>query len=250
MSIKEYTFHAAAVVVALLLIAGTAWPAHDAQAQDNDANRRLVSVTGEGIVRVQPDMARVNFGVVTTADDPETARRQNAEASRNAMNAVRELGIEERFIRLETVQLQRHRVYDEDLRRYVERGYQATRQVVAEVHDLETLPALIAQIVQRGVNRLNHVSYELKDRDAARNDAIRAAVLNARDKAGLIVETLGEELGELRNANEQSFDFPRPILRMESMDQAAKDAAPEPDAYAAGEIEVRANVHVTFAVAD
>lgn len=240
----------AAIVAASLLISAASGFQQDARAQSSEGDRRVVSVTGEGIARVQPDMARVHFGIVTTADDPETARRLNAEAASEAMNAVRALGIEERLIRLETLQLQPHRVYDEGLRRYVERGYETSRQVVVEVHDLEILPTLIAQIVQRGANRLNHVSYELQDRDAARNDALRAAVLNARDKARLIVEALGEELGELRTVNEQSFDFPRPVLRMEAMNQAAKDADPEPEAYAAGEIEVRASLHVTFDIAE
>lgn len=234
--------------VAVLIALGIGFTADAAMAQA-ESDRRTISVSGEGTVRVEPDMARVNFGVVTVSDNPETARRENAEAARSAMNAIRELGIEERFIRLEVLRLQPNRVFDEESRRYVEKGFEATRQVVVEVHDLEKLPTLIAEIVQKGANRLNSVGYELKDRDKARNDAIREAVLNARDKARLIATTLGEELGEIRQVNEQSFDFPRPIVRMESLQMASKDAADaEPDAYAAGELEVRVNVHTVFSI--
>lgn len=223
---------------------------HDAFAQASADDRRLVTVSGEGTVRVQPDMAVVHFGVVTTADDPETARRLNAESAREAMNTVRELGVEERFMRLEGLQLQPRREYDETARRYVERGYEASRQVVVELHDVEMLPTLVARIVQRGANRLNHVAYDLQNRDEARNEALRVAVLNAREKARMIVETLDQSLGQLRSVNEQSFDFPRPMLRMESMAMAARDAEPEPEAYAAGEIEVRAQLNVTFEIVD
>jgi hypothetical protein len=247
---KSYASGAAAGIAALLFFAAALWPVRSVLAQGTDPDRRIVTVTGEGIVRVTPDMASVSFGIVTVADDPETARSQNAEASSTAMNAVRELGIEERYIRLETLQLQPYREYDEELRRYVEKGFEASRQVVVEVHDLEMLPTLITRIVQQGANRLNHVAYELQDRDQARNEALREAALNAREKAVLIVETLGLQLGELRQVNEQIFDFPRPFMRMESMEAMSRDAAPEPDAYAPGELEVRATLNVTFEVVE
>ena len=216
-------------------------------AQSDDDDRRTISVNGEGIVRVAPDMAVVNFGVSTVADDPETARRENAEAARNAMNAVRELGIEERYIRLEMLRLQPNRDYDEETRRYVERGFEAVRQVVVEVHDLEMLPTLVAEIVQHGANRLNTVAYQLDDRDAARNEALGQAVANAQAKAQVIAAALGEGLGEIRQITEQMFDFPMPVFRMEAMQSAAKDAAaPEPEAYAPGELEVRVTVHAVY----
>jgi len=247
---KSSDLRAAAGIGVLLFLTVVLWPVKSTLAQVTDSDRRIVTVTGEGIVRVTPDMASVSFGIVTVADNPETARSQNAEASSTAMNAVRELGIEDRYIRLETLQLQPHREYDEDLRRYVEKGFEASRHVVVEVHDLDMLPTLITRIVQQGANRLNHVAYELQNRDQARNDALREAALNAREKAELIVETLGLQLGELRQVNEQSFDFPRPFLRMESMEAMSRDAAPEPDAYAAGELEVRAMLNVTFEVVE
>lgn len=237
----------AASLAAVVLSLGVLVESASAQ---EEADRRTISVSGEGIFRVEPDMARVTFGVVTVADDPEEARRQNAEAARNAMNAVRALGIEDRHIRLETLRLQPNRVFEPEPRRYVEKGFEAVRQVVVEVHDLEVLPTLVAEIVQQGANRLHEVAYELQDRTAARNEALREAVGNAREKAMVIASMLGEELGEVRHVNEQSFDFPRPVMRMETMEMAAaKDAqAPEPEAYAAGELEVRVNVHAVFSI--
>ena len=243
---KQPTLLSVILAAAVLLpILGAA----PALAQAVDSNRRTISVNGEGIVRVAPDMAVVNFGVATVADDPETARRENAEAARNAMNAVRELGIEERYIRLEMLRLQPNREYDEETRRYVERGFEAIRQVVVEVHDLEMLPTLVAAIVQQGANRLNSVAYELDDRDVARNEALSQAVANAQAKAQVIAAALGEELGDIRQISEQMFDFPMPVFRMEAMQASAKDAAaPEPEAYAPGQLEVRVTVHAIYEI--
>ena len=208
--------------------------------------RRTVSVSGEGIVRVEPDMAVVHFGVVSVAEDPEEARRRNAEASSRAMNAVRDLGIEDRFIRMQMLRLQPHREWVDDQRRYVESGFEAIREVVVEVHNLDQLPMLVSTVVQQGANRLEQVTYDIENRDQARNGALQQAVNNAREKARLIASTLGEDLGPVQNITEQSFDFPRPMvdLRMEMAQTSA--AAPDPDAYAAGELEVRVLVQASF----
>ena len=213
-----------------------------------DTSKRTVTVSGEGIVRVEPDQAVVRFGVVTEAGDPETARQRNAEAAREAMNAVRSLGVPDRKMRLETLQLQPRREWDPDTRQWKERGFEATRQVVVELDDLEQLPTLITEVVQKGANRLNGVAYQLQDEDQARNEALLQAVTKAREKAVLMTQALGESLGRVMMINEQSFDMPRPMMRMamEAAMVADKAAAPEPDAYAAGEIEVRATVLVVF----
>lgn len=230
----------AALFLSLMLIAPAAVSAQD-------AIPRTVSVSGEGIYQVEPDMAVVRFGVVTRANDPEAAREQNASASSEAMNAVRELGIEERKIRMESLRLQPWREYNDETRRWEERGFEAVREVVVTVNDLTLLPELVTRVVQRGANRLNQVSYEIENRDAARNEALTRAVQVARQKAELMTSVLGVSLGSVRSISEQQFDFPRPMYRADmEMAAMAADAAPDPNAYAAGEIEVRAMVQIVF----
>ncbi|HMB94370.1 MAG TPA: SIMPL domain-containing protein, partial [Rhodothermales bacterium] len=94
---------------------------------------------------------------------------------------------------------------------------------------------------------LDGVAYELDNRDAARNEALVNALTDAREKAMLMTSTLGVTLGPVQTINEQSFNFPRPMLQMARNEMAmSKDAMPEPEAYAAGEIEVTATVQVVF----
>jgi hypothetical protein len=218
-----------------------------AHAQEAAETPRTISVSGEGTISVEPDQATVRFGVVTQADEPEAAREQNAAAASQAMNAIRDLGVAERKMRMETLRLQPRREYDQETRRYEERGFEAIRQVVVELDELELLPTLITRIVQQGANRLDGINYDVADRDAVRSEALAEAARGARSKAQLLAETLGVQVGPPRQINEQSFDFPRPQFRIEQAAAVAKaDAAPEPDAYAAGEIEVTATVQVTF----
>lgn len=219
-----------------------------AQNADYDMAKRQVSVSGEGTITVEPDRATVRFGIVTRAERAELARQQNADSAAAAMNAVRGLDIPEEKIKMEGLQLQPWREYNPKTRQYDEKGFEATRRVSVVLDDLEQLPTLVARVVQQGANRLQGINYELQDRESVRNDALREAAENARDKARLLAETLGARLGPVRMINEQSFSMPPMRVRSAEMTaMAAKtDAQPEPDAYAAGEMEVTASVQVSF----
>lgn len=232
--------------VAVVFLLASALPVGPVVAQEAPAPS--VSVSGDGTATAQPDQAIVRFGVVTRAETAQEARSQNASAAKAAMNAVRALNIPEEKMRMESLRLQPRREYDKETRTYEERGYEATREVVVELDSLAVLPQLVADVVQGGANRLNGIDYQLSDRTPVRNDALREAAQTAREKAQLLAETLGAQLGAVRTINEQNFDFGRPSPRAAVMEMAqAGDAAQaEPEAYAAGEIEVSAQVQVTF----
>lgn len=216
-------------------------------AQDKEPPRS-VSVTGEGRARVEPDMAVVRFGIVTTAQDPEVARTENARSSRDAMNAIRALGVAERKLKLEQLILSPAREYDPETRRYKEIGFEVSRRLVVELEDLDQLPTLIAHVVQKGANRLDGVTYDLKDRASVEQKALADAVRNAQTKAALMAEALGAALGEVMQINEQGLQFPGPFRLEMSADAGMlkSEAAPEPEAYAAGEMEIVARVGASF----
>lgn len=215
-------------------------------AQKPDPDRRTVSVTGEGMVTVAPDRAVVQFGVVTTGETAEMARRQNAEIASASTNAVRELGIDEESIQMESLRLQPKEEYDPKAEIWREEGFEATRQVRVVVETLNLLPDIVTQAVQAGANRVESVRYDLTDPSTARNDALEKAARNARSKAERLARTLEVGLSPVRQIDEQNVSFPQPEMIQFSMERNQADTPPEPDAYAAGEIDVRAQVRVVF----
>ena len=207
---------------------------------------RTISVTGEASVRVEPDRVSVAFSVVSRADSPDAARERNEQASAGALNRVRELGIEERRIRMETLRLQPRREYDPETRQHRDAGYEATRQMVVELDELALLPDLIAGMVQQGANRLRSVRYGLRDRGVPRNEALREALTDARDKARFMAGALDVEVGDVVRIRERNLDLSRPVVRAEAMTLDQGDARGDAEAYATGEIEISAEVQVVF----
>ena len=211
---------------------------------------RTVTVTGSDTVSVTPDRVSVNFAVVTRAEGPEAAREQNATAARRALDAVRDLGVPERNIQLQSLRL------DEDVEyqngRRIRKGFIARRDVQVTLDDLDLLPNVVAVVVEEGANELGGINYDLQDRKASEDEALRRAARRAHEKARLLAQTLGVELGLVHSIQEGSVAFPiprpQPMYAARAMDMA--ESAPEPGAYAAGEMEVRATVTAVFNLID
>lgn len=235
------------VLVGTLVVLALAAPVRAQQPPEGE--RPAITVTGEGIVRAEPDRAVLRFGIVTRSDSAEAARRENARAAASAMNAVRELGVPDEDLRLESLVLYPDQQRDPDTGEVRAVTYEAQRTLVVQVDSLGLVPTLVARVVQQGANRLDGLSYELAERDSARNAALREAVRDARAKAELLASTVDAELGPVWRVSEQSFDMPAPaMMRMEAPARGGQ-AAPEPDAYAPGRVEVRATVHVVWELA-
>lgn len=231
-----------ALILALMI--GLAAPA---TAQDRVYT---VTVSGQGTMKVSPDMATIWFSVVTHHELPDRARAQNAEASAAAMNAARNLGIEEKDLQLEGLQLAPRRVYDPDRRVYNQDGFEATRTVKVIVRDLDVLPDLVAAIVANGANQLNNIQYGLEDRESIELEALARAVNRAKEKATVMAAELGWALGKALTINEQGVSVPQPRMQMEAVAMMAKDEGGNPDAFAAGELDVRASVTVVFGLTE
>lgn len=210
--------------------------------------QNIIAVRGEGIVKVEPDLVVVRFGVITRDSDPVKARQLNEDAAAKALGAVRNIGVAERKIKVTVLQLNEVREYDRDRRRHISIGYEAIRQIVVELNEIEKLPQLIAQVTQQGANRLFGISYDISNRAEIQNEAFKKAAANAREKASVLSNALYVTLGKVVEVREQSFYFPGPIpvrAMMADQREAAMDMG-TPEAYAAGEIEVRAQVQVEF----
>lgn len=239
-------------VAVLMSTPGSSAYAQDASSPDA-MSQRTVTVTGTGEAAAAPDQAIVRFAIETRAADAETARNQNAEASRDAMNAVRSLAVADDDMQLEALMLRPRREYNRQTGQTEDLGYVAVRRIRVELSNIDDLPELIAKIVNEGANRLEGVDYDLKDRSSLENDALRSAAETARSKAALLASTLGVTLGPVQQIDEQNFSYvqPRPNIRLETMSMQASDqGAGEPEAFAAGRITVEARVQVTFLLTD
>jgi len=242
------TFRALALGGAALMAVAVAAPAM-AQSQPGGGapltiqavtDRPSLNLSAYGEVKAKPDMATINFGVVTEAATAAEAMRLNAERMTQVMTALRRAGIAERDVQTSGLNLSAQ--YD-----YVQnepprlRGYQANNRVTVIINDLNAVGTTADAVVAAGVNQIDGISFGLKDPTAAENQARQIAVRNLQSKAALYSQALGVGLGGIRSLSEGGGYAPPPPMPMYRMAAQAIDSAGATP-VAAGELTVRIDI--------
>jgi uncharacterized protein YggE len=213
-------------------------PAHDEPAAG------VLHVTGNGVVQVQPDRARLSFAVETEAEDARGAAARNAELMEAVLAALREAAGE--GLTLETSGYNVVPVYEQrrpDGPRTPQiAGYRVVNQVSAVTDDLEGVGDLVDAGLGAGSNRISGLSFFVSDSRDAQDEAYRLAVADALRQARAMAAALGVELGPVEEVRGSSSPGqPRP---MGDVMMAAEAAARTP--VEAGSTNVTASVTIRF----
>lgn len=216
-----------------------------AAAQDGVAER-ILTVTGQGEVTAAPDMASLQLGVSSEAASAAEALAANSEAMTQVMALLVERGIAERDLQTSNFSVQP--VYDRPRDNTVPRlrGYMVRNTLFVRVRDLDALGGILDAVVRDGANTLSGLSFGLSEPEAQQRAAEAAAVADALGRAQVLAEAAGVALGPvLRIDASGGGDTPRPMLEMAAR---SMDSADVP--IAAGELAMRAQVRMTFALRD
>jgi uncharacterized protein len=226
-----------------VLLAALVMPAAPALA--DDSRPRTVSVTGQGEVSAQPDMARVTLGV--------EARRQTLAEARSAVTSTvdrvlaltRDLRIDPKYVNATRLQVQPEYSWNEKDRKRVLLGYVVSRQVDVELRDLDQLGALLERAVDAGANQVGDASLDSTRRKELERQAMALAVQDARLNAEALARAAGMQLGAVRTLNASGSAPPMPMYRMSAA--MADAAAPPPEAtYQASDMKFAASVSAEY----
>ncbi|WP_458525411.1 SIMPL domain-containing protein [Onishia taeanensis] len=124
---------------------------------------------------------------------------------------------------------------------------QLTRPVTLTLDELEALPGLLDALTAAGVDALDGIGYDLKDRSAATDQALGLAIDRANAKATLMADRLGITLGRVLQVQETQMPRFQPQMMMRTADAAPKESSAE---YRPGQIEIEAEVAIHWAIAD
>lgn len=210
--------------------------------------RPTVTVQGSAEVAVPPDQAVVRLGVLAEGATAAEAQEQVNATMQRLLEAVTRRNVPERAIRTEDLSL--YPVYGETAPvprqgrpaepRIV--GYRASNVVSVELEDLEAIGGVIDAGIEAGANQLQGIQFRVRDNAAARADALRRAVDDARGQAEALAQAMGMRLDGVSQAiaGGGSVAPPMPMLRM-------AEAASTP--VQPGEVQISANVTITYFLA-
>ena len=217
---------------------------------DEQRPPRTISTSGEAIIYVQPDEVIFNFGVETRDASLDEAESANDVIASKLVAAVRELGVEEKHI--QTDQLQVDLVYRNHNHWEIE-GYEVTRSYCVRLKDTKKFPPLVKTVLKSGANRIDGFEFRTTELRKHRDKARELAMIAAKEKAEALASTLKCSVGEPRTIQESGghFGYMGYMNRRGSISQNTMQSMPVEGGASntqlpLGQIAVQGNVSVSF----
>lgn len=164
------------------------------------ADIRTVAVNGSGTVTLSPDMATVNIGVVAQAAEAQDATDESSATIAKITTALSEFGIAESDIKTSNFSIYPMQNYNDD-GEIASVTYRVENTVTVTVRDLENLGDILDAVIGAGANTIYGVQFDLADRESAYAQAVEIAMQNAKERAQLMADAAGAQLGELQSAS-------------------------------------------------
>ncbi|MCR5295020.1 MAG: SIMPL domain-containing protein [Lachnospiraceae bacterium] len=191
---------------------------------------QTIRVTGKGRIRIKPDTTRVTMTLEGTYPEySETLRRSSQDTEQ-----LRELltGFDYARADLKTLNFN----VDTEYESCEEKGVYRQRFVGYKFHHLmkvefpsdnDRLGRILYALANCPLNPQFRLSYTVKDQEAAKNELLAKAVIDAKEKAVVLTQAAGVSLGAILNIDyswgELNFEV-RPMNRMLMADACVKEA--------------------------
>lgn len=174
-----------------------------------------VMVTGDSVVRAQPDTAILTLSIVTQATRALDAQQQNATRTDAVVKALKSAVGAGAEIKTSGYSLQPQRVYKENQPPSIV-GYEARNSITVTLGDLSKVGSLIDAAAQSGANDVSGITFTLRQDRPSRDEALRQATREALSKAQVIATALGGRVARIVEVQEEGVVRPQPASdRME-----------------------------------
>lgn len=186
---------------------------------------RTISISSTSQIVAQPDMARLSVGVEAVGKNPQIVMQDIKTKGNAIITALKVLGVEERDIVTSSLQLTpQYLDKPSDKKRPIIDSYRANNSLTITIHDFTKTGLIVDDVITKGGNQLNDLSFDLKDRIKFMDEARIKAAQDSRRKAELYANAIGVKLGGLASLTEsEARPAFQPMMRAAA---AAGDSAP------------------------
>ncbi len=173
-----------------------------AYAQVSTPRPPFVRAVGQGNVSVQPDLAKVDFGVVTQAATAQDASSRNA-GQVNALLAALQ-GLLGSTANIQTISYSLNPNYNYPPNgNPVLIGYTASNTIEVSAGDLSMVGTIIDTGVQAGANNVLSLQFTLKNPEPAKQQALKLATVQAKAHADAMASGVSMHTGAVHFIQEE-----------------------------------------------
>ena len=196
-----------------------------------------VEVVGEGIVYATPDMVNISISIEKEGFDLKNLRQKNGEAVAQVLQLL------SKELPMENFQTSYVSLYKDDYNKL--NKYRVVQNINIKLEDISKYDNLMNAIFDAGVNRIDGISFGVKNKEKLLQEARVAAIDDARKKALLYAVSLDQNIGkaiQIREVNSHFNDI-QPVERMSKMSLGSTGSD---NTLAVGKIAIEAQVNVAF----
>jgi uncharacterized protein len=203
-----------------------------------EPTNRTLTVSAEGRVSVDPDVAILHIGFQTLPTDAKAAYAAGAQTSNAIVSALKDAGIPETSIRSEWQRL--------------DAVYQKPHKfTLAQQWTVRVKPERAAEIldvaVTAGATDSGQIDWTVENEQALEDKALDEATGRARTQAAVLAKGMGVKLGALVYVSNQVSAPPVP-MRVFAMKAGGAADAQQPLAIEANKVERSASVYAVYAI--
>jgi hypothetical protein len=264
-------------VVLILLLLSTGLPNFEARAAEQGAPtptteptqesketcdpNRSIQVSGTAVVNILPDRALIQLGVQSNGRTPKEVQARNAAAISDVIKALKALGVAAKDISTDRYIIQPLYEDWDDLRI---KGYRIFNVISITLRDVDKASDTIAAAFQAGANQVVNVEFYTSELRKYRDQAREMAMQAASEKADALSRAAGADTSCVLNISENTHSYfngwnwwygggnNQNLWTQNAVQNVAPSGgeapASEDSPVSAGQISIRAEVNVTFAL--
>lgn len=212
-----------------------------------------ITVNGQGIVQVAPDLATIHVTVEKTAKTAAQAQKDvNAELT-DIVAAMKALGVTDEDIVTSYISVYPSYQYDEESGKRTVENYQAYTSVSVSTNDVDNAGKYVDAALNAGATGTNGVTFSLEKPETYYNQALTEAVKATQSSATAIAQAYGKTLGQVVSVVENSRNTSTSYKEMDyaveeamAMNAMATGSADRNTNISYEDIEVSANITAVY----
>jgi len=211
----------------------------------------VIVTSGDAIVRRTPDRAFVTIAVESRAKSPRDAQKQNADAATLVQQRLAQARLESDAVRTLGYHLEQD--FEVGPTGRIPRDFVARNTIEVRVDDISRVGEIIDTIVRGGAtstwplgitaNQVTGVRFEVQNRAAAEQEALRLAVADARSRAEAAATGAGLVVDRVLRIEDRRDGIIVPTRPLVMASRAEAMTPIEP-----GLIEIQAHVSLTVSI--
>jgi len=210
--------------------------------------KNIVSVEGTGKVTAKPDIASVNIGITNEGATVVAVQKLNVDKMNSIIAALKsQFKIDEKDIQTNNYSINPKYDWSQKVQRIV--GYSINQSLTVKIRNFDQIGDILAKASDLGANSVNGPQFTIDDPEKYKKEAREKAVAQAKEKARVLADQVGINLGRIVNFYESTPGYPVPMYSSADYgmggESLMKSSAPSIEA---GSDEVIVNVNISYEI--